>query len=265
MNDNFELVAIGSSSDGNAYLIKLNDDVILVECGFPKNHLLKETLYTPLHLQDAKACIVTHGHKDHCYSINDIKKMMPTFAGLETLRQAWKEEKARNPRKQTIGINENSILQVGQIKMITEKTAVIPIAVNHDFEDSLGFIIVNDDLKVLFVNDCSSIISDISNWRFDYIFIECNYVDQLLHIQLNEYAKGGEVIKYRRLERVKKYHMGLSGTRKILKSLDLKKTKAIFLMHLSDNNANVKMIREDFEKNFLNKKVFICRKYGGID
>ena len=253
-NENsFELVVIGSSSAGNAYLMKIEGEVILVECGFPYKKLIKETLYTPIKLEEAKACLITHGHKDHALAIKEINKMMPTFASMPTLQDSLKIIKA------------NQILHALEAKQITSKIKIFPFEVVHDFPQSLGFIIVSETTKVLFINDCSKILVNLENWSFDYIFIECNYVDQLLHIQLNKAVQDGNRIIFKQLDRVHKVHLGLAGTLKILKSMKLDKTKAIFLMHLSDRNANVKMIKERCDTELPGKRVFICRKNGGLE
>ena len=254
IRDIFEVVVIGSSSSGNSYLMRLYDEVILVECGFQKSRLLKSSLFTPLKLTDAKACLVTHGHRDHAMALKEISLLMPTFASRPTF-----EYMNVKPR------STNNYLCEGEIRQITKNIAVIPFEVDHDFPHSLGFCILAKDLRILFINDCGSIPIDLSEWRFDYIFIECNYVDQLLHIQMNNAIKDFDKANYKRLERIHKYHLGLAGSRNFLKKLDFTNLKAIFLMHLSDKNANVKMIREDFMKNFPKQKVFICRKNGGLE
>lgn len=253
-NENsFELVSIGSSSAGNAYLMKIEGEVILVECGFPYKKLIKETLYTPIKLEEAKACLITHGHKDHALAIKEINKMMPTFASMPTLQDSLKIIKA------------NQILHALEAKQITSKIKIFPFEVVHDFPQSLGFIIVSERTKILFINDCSKILVNLENWEFDYIFIECNYVDLVLRIQLDKAVQEGNQIIFNQLDRVHKVHLGLAGTLKILKTMKLDKTKAIFLMHLSDRNANVKMIKKTCTAELPGKRVFICRKNGGLE
>ena len=48
-----------------------------------------------------------------------------------------------------------------------------------------------------------------------------------------------------------------------VRSLNLSNCKAIFLMHLSDGHARELEFKEQFTKE-LNKKVYICQKYGGF-
>lgn len=255
MDDKFEAICLGSSSQGNAYLMNIGGETILVECGFPKKTLLKKTLYTSAGLENAKACLITHGHHDHSAAIRDVSRLMPTFASLSTFDYY------------NVTPKTNQILRAGEMKFITENILVLPFSVNHDFPDSLGFAIVSKTTqeRILFINDNNGINYNFNNCKFDYIFIECNYVDKLIHIQYNNSCEEGDVANARHIERVLESHMGLAKCRAFLKTLDLSDTKSIFLMHLSDHHANIKIIKNDFAANFPSKKVIICRKDGGFE
>jgi hypothetical protein len=94
--------------------------------------------------------------------------------------------------------------------------------------------------------------------------IECNYSDQLLHIEYSKAKKDGDYVLIKTYGRILRQHMGLYATRKILNTLDLNECNGIFLMHLSDKNARELEMKQKIREDHPNIRVFVCNKNGGM-
>ncbi len=56
---------LGSSSSGNATLVRFGDAAILVDCGFPPRYMLQHLAESGLMLDDLAGIFITHIHSDH--------------------------------------------------------------------------------------------------------------------------------------------------------------------------------------------------------
>ena len=260
-----EVFCLGSSSSGNSYIFKFYDPVdpthfhqIMVEAGFPYKELIMRALKngapSPL---ESEALLVTHLHHDHsagAHILND--RGIQCFASESTLKDS----------KVDIAPNRFNTLHDWQPIYIAPQVMVLPFYVEHDAPESMGFIIrdeMNGD-NILFINDSRSVKRDLSSIPIDLAFVECNYLDQSLHIEYSKAKKENDIPLVKRYERIYNSHMGLYGTRKLLKSLNLSRCRAIFLMHLSDKNAREFEMRTAIGQDFPNIPIYICKKYGGF-
>jgi hypothetical protein len=80
----------------------------------------------------------------------------------------------------------------------------------------------------------------------------------------NNAVKENDLQKIKQYKRVIDAHMGLNTTKKILSKLDLSKCKAIFLMHLSDRNANEYRMKLEVKDVVGKTNVLVCQKLGGV-
>src|SRR5690606_11831589 len=68
-----KLHVINSNSMGNAYLLTADkEETLLIECGVRYDHI-KKALKFKIHT--VSGCILSHEHKDHSKSINDLLKV----------------------------------------------------------------------------------------------------------------------------------------------------------------------------------------------
>lgn len=258
-------ICLASSSAGNCFIFEFMVEgvptQIMVECGIPKKTLYTRMNQERLELCNIKACLITHAHKDHCVAAQDLHYLgIPIFATVETLN--------------AIGITGT------QLKNLTPTTVcegikVMAFEVEHDCPGSVGFVIKTKDECVIFVNDHKRWNCNLINFKPDYVFIECNYYHKVVYAQLNELRKkikncplSHEEYEEARLkiaqhERNLNSHCSLHGTLCGLRRLNLKNTKCIFLMHLSDRYANEYKMKNEIqlETQILTK---VCQKMGGI-
>lgn len=233
----------------------------MVECGIPLKAILGRLSKEEIDISTISACLITHAHGDHSQAARDLARFkIPLFASKETL--------------ESLSV-EGNILDVNGKNKICDGVYVLPFEVEHDCPGSLGFIIKTKEECVIFVNDHKRWTVDISAFKPNYVFIECNYDHKVVYAQYHALKKKLEEgnLPYQDLvetrqtlkqhERNINSHCSLAGTIKGLNKLNLKNCKAIFLMHLSDRYAN-----EYKMKNIISQKTqvltYACQKNGGI-
>lgn len=241
-----QLKCLASSSEGNCYYIKFDNSAsLLVEVGLPIKQLKRELVQNNLSLNFIDAILISHQHKDHSLSANELLKLGKKVYGNKNVTK------------------EKYILKNGVGKYITKDIYVIPFEVKHDVEN-FGYIIKSDNETVLFVTDCKYFEYDLSDYAFDYILIECNYSAKIVHTLYNNALKNNDKSTLFKYERLLNSHMSERNCLRMLKTLNLNKCKSIFLIHLSDAHANEmlfkKLIREELKINCC-----VCKKKGGIN
>lgn len=217
---------LASGSSGNCYIIQVGEEKLLLECGIDYRNILKGLDYS---IKGVVGCLVTHKHLDHCKSFKRVLDNLPKIcAPLEVLEKF----QCKNSYKSKIAQNKE-IFCLGNF-------AIMPFSCQHTNSDAtncenLGYLIQHKDIgKILFATDTYYL-----KYKFkdvDHILIECNYSEET--IQAFEPHE----------QRVFKSHMSLETLKEALKTWDLHSTKTITLIHLSKNNADPEIFKEEIEK-----------------
>ncbi len=242
-----KLINLASSSSGNCYYVQFNNSAsILIEAGLPLKEIKQKLMLHGKTLNDVDAVLITHNHLDHSKSALDLS--------LKEFKSVYGNSYVAS---------DNCVLEALKQRFITSKINVYPFLVEHDADDSFGYVIQTKDEKLLFVNDCKFFKADLSDIVFDYVMIECNYQARIVHMLYDRAKKENDYQKIKRYERLLNSHMSERNCLKTLKKLNLKSCNAIFLMHLSDGHSN------EFEfKSLINKELgvptYVCKKHGGI-
>lgn len=217
---------LASGSKGNCYLIQAEGEALLLECGIGWKKILGGLDYN---IKNIAGCLITHEHKDHALSIKDIiKNSIKVYAPESVILKNNLEEN----RKVTI-LKDKDRLKVGNFN-------ILAYANNHTNTDStececLGYLIQHRQLgKVLFATDTYYIKYKFQN--IDHMLIECNYSEDIIE-DLEPYQK-----------RLFKSHMSLEILKDFFKNTDLKGTKDITLIHLSENNADPQRFKNEIQK-----------------
>ena len=205
-------------------------------------------------------CLITHAHGDHSKAARDISKRgIPLFATPGTFGAIYCHgtELLNKPVK------------------ITEGLYVLQFPVEHDIEGACGFVIKTAKETVIFINDHKKWSTDLSIFKPDYVFIECNYDHKMVYAQMHELERKINTPGFSDKEKLLfqqalnqhtrnlNSHCSLLGTIKGLSKMNLKNTKCIFLMHLSDRHANEYKMKNEVE--FATKiRTYVCKKGGGI-
>lgn len=228
--------ALASSSSGNAYIVSDRDTRILLECGIPHKKLQKLSGFS---LSEFKACLVTHEHKDHAKSVQElISRGMDVYMSYGTA-QALETDLAKL-------IEDMEQFNIGSLD-------IVPFTTFHDAKEPLGFLI-----KSRVDGDVLAFATDTVNLRYQFpglniLAIEANYDKAILE----KCEKLPEKVRHR----IENSHMEIDTLCDYLRSLDLSVCREIHLLHLSDATSH--------EEKFINKvkkavpeeiKVTACKK-----
>lgn len=228
--------ALASSSQGNAYIVSDRDTRILLECGVSHKKLQKLSGFS---LSEFKACLISHEHKDHAKSVDElISRGMDVYMSQGTA-EALETDCANL-------IEDMEQFNIGSLD-------IVPFATFHDAKEPLGFLI-----KSRVDGDVLAFATDTVNLRYRFpglniLAIEANY-DKVI---LARCEKLPEKVRHR----IENAHMEIDTLCDYLSSLDLSVCREIHLLHLSDATSH--------EEKFLNKvkkavpnniKVAACKK-----
>lgn len=228
--------ALASSSSGNAYIVADEQTKILLECGIPHKKLQKLSGFS---LSEFKACLVTHEHKDHAKSVQElISSGMDVYMSYGTA-QALETDLAKL-------IENMEQFNIGSLD-------IVPFTTFHDAKEPLGFLI-----KSRVDGDVLAFATDTVNLRYQFpglniLAIEANYDKAILA----KCEKLPEKVRHR----IENSHMEIDTLCDYLRSLDLSVCREIHLLHLSDATSH--------EEKFINKvkkavpngiKVTACKK-----
>jgi phosphoribosyl 1,2-cyclic phosphodiesterase len=218
--------SLASSSLGNCYLISDGSSQLLVECGISIQRIMNV-----VDLSKIDGCLLTHEHGDHSKSVKDILKFTKVYSSsgtLETVKD--KQNISKDYDYRLVALKPNTEIKIGTFK-------VIPFNVQHDAIDPFGYLIYSTitKKKLLFATDTFYIKPRFKG--LNIIAIECNYSKELM---------SSEITKAQR-DRLYKSHFELENVKSFLKANDLKKVEQIYLLHLSNTNANAKLFKQEIE------------------
>lgn len=210
-----DLKVLGSSSKGNCYILDNGSEALMIEAGVDFKRIKKALNFD---LAKLVGCVITHEHKDHSRSVDDVLN-----AGIRTLALPSVFETAKNKIfARDIEIGKG--YKLGNFK-------IMPFDVRHDVP-CVGYLISHPDLgRLLFATDTASI--DYSFKSLSHILIEANFADDILQGRIDS----GHVPAAMR-SRLYHTHMELQTTKQILKSMDLSSVDLILLIHLSDGSSD---------------------------
>ncbi|MEC8044084.1 MAG: MBL fold metallo-hydrolase [Verrucomicrobiota bacterium] len=234
---------LGSSSSGNAALLRTGEVNILVDAGFSCKKLQSLLKKEGISSEQLDGIFLTHEHNDHCAGLRGLSKLgnLPIFANRDTI-QAIQPKLLRRPNWK--------IFETG--KTFTFKSIKIhPFSVPHDAYDPVGFLFEwgKDDLfdppnSLAWVTDLGFVPSLVRERirRAKILVIESNYCTKML--------AEDEKRPWSTKQRIRSRHGHLSNqtTFELLDSYQDSHWQKVFLMHLSKDCNNVSIVREQFSK-----------------
>lgn len=223
---------LGSGSSGNCYLAEIGGTKLLLECGLPYRQIQKALDYNT---HEIEACFVTHEHLDHARSVKDL-----VFNGIDVyMTKGTKDALGLKGSHRLITLEKNNMYRVQWINNLLIK----PFEIVHDAKEPVGFYIMDRRTKedLIFITDTAYILHKLP--PTNYLMVECNYVESVLAEELEE----GKINLSLR-NRIVRNHLSLERLVGFLEDYDLSKTKAIYLLHLSNNNSDKQMIYETVAK-----------------
>ena len=213
------LKILSSGSSGNCYLLSTETETLILDCGIPIMEIKKGLDFD---LSKVVGCVVTHSHKDHSQSVEDLKKL-----GIPVWQPYLDDEKIQ--RRYFGGFMVRSF------------------DVPHDNEDCCGFLIDFDGERLLYVTDFEYIKYSFKKQRIQHLLIECNYQ--------NKYVEKSASNR----EHVLRGHAELQTTLGVVKD-NADSLKNVILCHISNGNGNPYEMVKEVKKCVKNANVDFAEK-----
>ena len=214
---------LASGSKGNCYHLTDGTTEILLECGIPIKKI-RESL--DFRLSSVSACLVSHEHQDHAKAAADIMA-----AGIDIY--------ASQGTIDALDIKGHRLHPIRALQGFTIGTwYILPIDLVHDAAEPLGFVCVSGNERLLFATDTAYVKYLVPG--LTHICIECNYDEETLSENVTQ-GKIDPVLRQRIVEN----HMSLDRVKAMLFANDLSNVEEIWLLHLSDENADAERFRKE--------------------
>ena len=156
-----ELIAIGSGSSGNAYILKAGDDVLLLELGCKYENIVNALEYR---IDNVAGALISHTHGDHL-SKRTCKKMAERGIKVYGTRCDVMEREEYRPFLTHL-LYPKMVNHIGNF-------SVMPLKVPHG-TDCFAFVIDHPNIgRCLFATDMSDFPYVVKDIR--HLFIEANY------------------------------------------------------------------------------------------
>lgn len=217
---------VGTGSKGNCYLLRVNDEVLVIEAGVNFTKVKKAFNFD---LSRVVGVLVSHEHGDHASFMYEFAKFGKKI--YYTIGTAGKTKPFQGGR--IIKYLEN--FEVGQFK-------VTPFETFHDAKEPCGFLIEFKGKRLAFITDTCDLQTRLNN--VDYWIIEANYSNEKLK---------RSTLDTRLKKRIQDTHMSIDRCKTIL---DAHNANFALLIHASDNHAD--------KEEFLNKIPYAAIAENGL-
>lgn len=226
---------LSSGSKGNTTYIESKNAKILIDAGNSSKYIIEKLQELNINPNEIDAILITHVHVDH-------------IKGLQVLL------KRINP---CVYMTEKMYPHLDYVKnycFIKESTFSIKdltinvIKTSHDTEDSVGYIVNNDDKSIVYITDTGYI----NNKYFDILSNRNIYIMESNH-DIEMLNNGRYPFELRQRILSDKGHLSNYDSAKYLSKFIGNKTKYILLAHLSEEN-NTKELALDTLNERLNKE-----------
>lgn len=205
------LRTIGTGSSGNCHLLTAsNGETLILDCGVPISEIKKGLDWN---IKNVVGCIVTHQHRDHSKSVEDLIKI-----GIPVFR----------PYKPLI-MNQflsNSYFTVRIFDLTTSDNKWIHTNSDGSECPCYGFLIEHPEMgKMIYITDCEFV-----KWRFNginHILLGVDYDKSM--VDMNNPAKASHVLRG---------HMSIDTACDFVKANYSDSLQNVIMCHLSSENAD---------------------------
>ena len=213
-----KVIVLSSGSKGNTTYIETEQARILIDAGNTCKYILNKLENYNIAPSSIDAILITHTHSDHIKGLPVLLKKINPCVYITKKMHPYLEyiENYHIINEDTIKIND----------MLIEV-----IKTSHDTEDSVGYIINNNDKSIVYITDTGYINKkyfDILKNRDIYI-MESNHDIEMLNNSSYPFATRQRILS-------DKGHLSNYDSAKYLSNFIGEKTKYILLAHLSEEN-----------------------------
>ncbi|MEM7257909.1 MAG: MBL fold metallo-hydrolase [Pseudomonadota bacterium] len=214
-------VSLGSGSNGNSTLVRVDDTLLLVDAGFSAKSIAERLNSTGIDVADISAIIVSHEHSDHVKGVGVLSRKygLPVWLTRGTYRRL-KDTKLSSVEF----IHPHGSFCIGDAK-------VTPFPVPHDAAEPCQYIIGDGVKRLAIATDMGYATSYVRQLLsgVDALLLEANYDFNMLQSGPYPYALQN---------RIDGRFGHLSNDQSALLAADLEHPglQRLFLGHLSENN-----------------------------
>jgi phosphoribosyl 1,2-cyclic phosphodiesterase len=212
-----QIEVLASSSKANSYVIRGENETLLLEAGLPIKELKQK-----LNFAMPDMCLISHEHGDHSKAVKDLIKL-----GIDCHMSKGTAE--------ALGVSGHRVKIVGdKYQLETREFVVLFFNTHHDASEPLGFLIMvkNTGKKVLFATDTYYLHNKFQG--VNVAMIECNYSKDILDENDPPYR-----------DRIVQSHFELENLKEFFRANDLSKLEHVMLLHLSsDNSDETRFVKE---------------------
>ena len=207
-----EIYSLASGSKGNSTIIKLDDKIILIDCGCTKTYIKNKLKELDIPINNIDYLFITHTHSDHISAIDLFK---------DTIKYS-----------PIIHDNKTNIIKHKE-NIILDNINICPIILSHDCPNTYGYIITYNNEKLIYITDTGYIKEEYINLLSNatYIILEFNHdIEILMNTNRPHFLK----------ERIYSDtgHLNNEQASNICKKIIGNNTKFIWLAHISQQANN---------------------------
>ena len=244
---------LASGSKGNCTYVECGDIKFLIDIGISFLQLKNELSNIGVDFNELKFVLITHTHNDHIKGLSSL--LTKTKISLYSANDIYKE------LSKIMEINNYCILGEDNSYMSIQ---IQPIKLSHD-TICYGFLIEHEQSELVYITDTGYLnkkyFSKLSN-KTVYI-IESNHDEKMLMDGPYPFVLKQRIIS-------DNGHLSNITTGKILAKLIGKKTKYIFLAHISEHNNDkvlaLKQVKTQlFDTGFNLNNILVAEQYVSLD
>jgi len=225
--------SLGSGSKGNGTLVRHDECVLLVDCGFTLKETVKRLSRLGVSPEQLDAVIVTHEHSDHIGGVGPLarKYKVPIYMTSGTYRS---RDIGALPSLQLI-----KCYKPFNIKSIE----VTPVAVPHDAAEPAQYIFTTNAARLGILTDLGSITPHVEMHYHscDGLVLEANHDPLML-------ASGQYPASLKQRVGGAWGHLSNRQAADFLTRIDCSKLKQLVVAHISQQNNTLELAREAFDE-----------------
>ena len=172
-----EVISVGSSSSGNSYIIRADDQVLILDVGLTARSICGALSELGIEPDEVSAVLVTHEHSDHVKSVRAISRKCRNavfYASRGTIGKT--ENFSHVPDERLCPVGEGEMIELDGLTIGT-------FPLSHDAEEPLGFTVEAGGEKLAVVTDTGIVTEEIfaAIRDADMLVFEANHdVDMLM-------------------------------------------------------------------------------------
>lgn len=229
----FSFASLGSGSEGNSFLVRTDNTILMVDCGFNYKETQNRLSKLGLTFSDIDHILITHEHEDHVRAIKMIikKEKIQISCTYGTAKKIGIVDQVNL-------INPGDIFEENDLQI-----EVIPVP--HDAREPCHYIFKKNSLKIGIITDFGSLTSKIieSYSNLNYLVVEANHDSNLLMESAYPASLKNRIFG-------KLGHANNDLTFELISRINREKLKKIIFCHLSKLNNHQDIVRKTVNKYF---------------